>query len=459
VAIDTERSLLATASTPHVNGPLPGAKAQDLLALRAQYIPRGASLTVPTIAARAAGAMVEDVDGNTFIDFAGGIGVLNVGSTHPRVTAAVQAQAERFLHTCSHVVQYAPYIELARRLTEIVPGDFAKKTLLLNSGAEAVENAVKIARKFTGRTAIVTFENAFHGRTLLGMSLTSKVNPYKLGFGPFAPEIYRVASPYCYRCPLGLHAPDCGLACMGLVERAIKVDIGTDQVAAVIVEPVQGEGGFIPLPEGYLAALHEMCQRHGIVLIADEIQTGFGRTGKMLAVEHHGVAPDMVLLAKSLAAGLPLSAVVGRAEIMDSVHVGGLGGTYGGNPVACAAALAVLDIMHDEQLPARGAKIGALIAARLRRLAGQLPGIGDVRGLGAMLAIELIKPGQGPGGKQPAADEASRVIKYCYEHGLLILKAGILDNCVRALPPLVITDRQLETALDIWEAALRNVLA
>lgn len=402
--------------------------------------------------------MIEDVDGNTFIDFAGGIGVLNVGSTHPVVNAAIHSQVDDFLHVCSAVMQYEPYVKLAERLTRLVPGDFPKKTLLVNSGVEAVENAVKIARRFTGRTAVVTFENAFHGRTLLGMSLTSKVSPYKLGFGPFAPEIYRVASPYCYRCPLGLHAPDCGLACLGLVERAISVDIGTDQVAAVIVEPVQGEGGFIPLPEGYLQALQGLCAKHGIVLIADEIQTGFGRTGKMLAIDHHDVAPDIVLLAKSLAAGLPLSAVVGRAEMMDSVHVGGLGGTYSGNPVACAAALAVLDVMAEQDLPARGARIGATIAGRLRRLASQLPGIGDVRGLGAMLAVELIRPGKGQGGKEPAADEATRVIQYCYNHGLIVLKAGILDNCVRALPPLVITDRQLETALDIWEAALRHVL-
>ncbi len=445
-------------STPRVTGGLPGPRAAEALSLREKYVAKGVSLTVPSVAMRARGAMVEDIDGNTFIDFAGGIGVLNVGSTHPAVTAAVTAQAGRFLHTCTHVILNEPYVQLCRRLVEVTPGEFGKKAILLNSGAEAVENAVKIARKYTGRTALITFENAFHGRTLLGMSLTSKVNPYKLGFGPFAPEVYRVPSPYCYRCPHGRGAPDCELACLKQVERSISVDIGSDQVAAMIVEPVQGEGGFIPLPEGYLAGLQEICARHGIVLIVDEIQTGFGRTGKLFACEHHGVAPDMILLAKSLAAGLPLSGVVGRQEIMDSVHVGGLGGTYGGNPVACAAALAVLDVMEREQLPERAAQIGEVIATRLHRLAKRLPGIGDVRGLGAMRAVELVKPASGPA-KEPAAAEASAVIRYCYEHGLIILKAGILDNCVRALPPLVITDRQLETAMDIWEDALLDALA
>jgi 4-aminobutyrate aminotransferase/(S)-3-amino-2-methylpropionate transaminase len=344
---------------------------------------------------------------------------------------------------------------VARRLAELAPGSFAKKTLLVNSGAEAVENAVKIARLHTGRPAVVTFENAFHGRTLLTMSLTSKVNPYKLNFGPFAPEIYRAPSPYCYRCPLGLGAPDCEMACLRLLERTIAVDIGEDQVAAVIIEPVQGEGGFIPLPEGYLARLQRLCAKHGILLIVDEIQTGFGRTGKLLACEHHGVAPDLLVLAKGLAAGLPLSAVVGRADVMDSVHAGGIGGTYSGNPVACAAALAVMDIMEKEALPARAARIGATLTSRLRKMAGRLPAIGDVRGLGAMVAIELVEPGRE---RLPAPKAASNVIRRCYEQGLVVLKAGIHDNCVRALPPLVITDEQLEAAVTIWEMALLEVL-
>jgi 4-aminobutyrate aminotransferase/(S)-3-amino-2-methylpropionate transaminase len=428
----------------------------ELLELRNRYVPRGVSNTVPAVAASAHGATIRDVDGNEYIDFASGIGVLNVGSSHPAVTAAVTDQAQAFLHTCFHVIMNAPYIELAEKLAVITPGDFPKKALLLNSGAEAVENAVKIARKHTGRQAVIALENAFHGRTMLGLTLTGKVSPYKLGFGPFVPEVYRAAGPYCYRCPTGSGAPDCALSCLKSIERTIEVDIGASQVAALIVEPVQGEGGFIPLPEGFLAGLRDICDRHGILLIADEIQTGFGRTGRMFAGQHSGVVPDLILLGKSLAAGLPLSAVVGRAEVMDSVQVGGLGGTYSGNPVGCAAALAVLKIMEDENLPGRASKIGAAMSARLRRLQASLPQIGDVRGLGAMVAIELVRDRTT---REPARDETSAVIRHCYEHGLIVLKAGIHDNCVRALPPLVITDEQVERGMDIWEDALRNVLA
>lgn len=434
---------------------LPGPKGSGLMEQRVRYVPRGVGNTVPAFVHQAGGAVIEDVDGNRYLDFASGIGVLNVGSSHPAVMRAVQEQVSRYLHTCFHVIMYEPYVELARRLTEITPGGFAKKTLLINSGAEAVENAVKIARKHTGRSAVITFENAFHGRTLLGMTLTSKVSPYKLGFGPFAPEVYRVASPYCYRCPLGKASPGCALACLEAVERAIRIDLGEDQVAAVIIEPVQGEGGFIPLPEGYLSGLQSICARYGILLIADEIQTGFGRTGKLFASEHWQVEPDIIVLAKSLAAGLPLAAVVGRAEVMDSVHVGGLGGTYGGNPVACAAALAVLEVIDAEELVDRAGRIGEVMTARLRRLQGELKGIGDVRGLGAMVAVELVIPGTD---RKPAKTETGEVIKRCHEHGLIVLKAGINDNCVRALPPLVITDDQLNRGMDIWEDALCSAL-
>lgn len=442
-------------TNPGVKNPVPGPTGQRLLELRQRYVPRGVSNTVPSVAASANGALITDVDGNKYIDFASGIGVLNVGSSHPAVTAAVTAQAESFLHTCFHVIMNEPYIKLAEKLSSVTPGAFAKKTLLLNSGAEAVENAVKIARKHTGRQAVIALENAFHGRTMLGLTLTGKVSPYKLGFAPFVPEVYRAPSPYCYRCPTGSGAPDCALSCLSSIERTIQVDIGPDQVAGLIVEPVQGEGGFIPLPEGFLAGLREICDRHGILLIVDEIQTGFGRTGRMFACEHWGVVPDLLLLGKSLAAGLPLSAVVGRAEVMDSVQVGGLGGTYSGNPVACAAALAVLDIMARDHLPARAASIGALMTARLRRLQGSVPGIGDVRGLGAMVAVELVRD---RATREPARDETSAVIRRCYENGLIVLKAGIHDNCVRALPPLVASDEQVERGMDIWEDALRHVL-
>ncbi|MDP2872331.1 MAG: 4-aminobutyrate--2-oxoglutarate transaminase [Bacillota bacterium] len=441
---------------PVMRTEVPGPEARRLLELRHRYVPRGVSMTVPSVAARASGAVIEDVDGNRYIDFASGIGVLNVGSSHPDVTAAVCEQVQRLLHTCFNVIMTVPYIELAERLASITPGTFPKKALMVNSGAEAVENAVKIARKFTGRPAVVTLDNAFHGRTLLTMTLTGKADPYKLGFGPFAPEVYRAPSPYCYRCPTGGGLPDCGLACLAAVSKVVTVDIGSDQVAAVIAEPVQGEGGFIPLPEGFLSGLRDLCTRHGILLIADEIQTGFGRTGRMFACEHWGVVPDLILLAKSLAAGLPLSAVVGRADVMDSVHVGGLGGTYSGNPVACAAALAVLDVMARDGLAERGARIGEIISTRLRRQQDRLPGIGDVRGLGAMVAVELVT---NRATREPARAQTTGVIRYCYEHGLIVLKAGIHDNCVRALPPLVATDDQIEQGMDIWEQALRHVLS
>jgi len=446
---------LRLTAQPQIKTSLPGPEAAKVLEAAQRYVARGISLAVPSVARRAEGAIIEDLDGNRFIDFVGGIGVLNVGSVHPKVSAAIHQQVDRYLHTCVNVFPHQPYVDLCRRLVEITPGDWPKKAALFNAGVEAVENAVKIARKYTGRSAVLTFENAFHGRTLLGMSLTSKVMPYKLGFGPFASEVYKAVSPYCYRCPTGKGAPDCELACLAMVERTVDIDIGADQLAAVIVEPVQGEGGFIPLPEGYLQGLQRICAERGVILIVDEIQTGFGRTGHLLACEHYGVAPDIILMAKSLAAGLPLSAVVGRAEVMDATHPGGIGGTYSGNPVACAAALAVLEVMESEGLSERAGRIGRQMTSRLRALAQRLPGMGDVRGLGAMVAVELVRPDTD---REPATDETNKVIQYCYQHGLVVLKAGIHDNCIRALPPLVITDEQLDAALTIWEQGLLEVL-
>ncbi len=433
---------------------VPGPRGQELGERRARYVPRAIGTSIPTFAARGEGALLEDVDGNRYIDFAGGIGVLNVGHANAEVVAAVQEQAERYLHTCFHVMMPPAYVELAQRLTEITPGAFPKKTMLTNSGAEAVENAVKIARYATGRPGIIAYEYGFHGRTLLTMTLTGKVSPYKYGFGPLAPEVYHVPSPYCYRCPCGLERAGCELECLGLLRQTLRARVAADKVAGVLIEPVQGEGGFIVIPPEYMVALRGLCREEGILLIIDEVQTGFARTGKLFACEHSGVEPDIMVMAKSLAAGLPLSAVVGRTEIMDAPHVGGLGGTYGGNPLACVAALKVIEIMQRDDLPARARKLGELAFARFHQMQERYPLIGDVRGLGAMVAIELVKDRQT---KEPATKETSAVIAAAYQRGLVLIKAGMFDNVIRILVPLVATEGQVAEGLDILEAAIQTV--
>jgi 4-aminobutyrate aminotransferase/(S)-3-amino-2-methylpropionate transaminase len=433
---------------------VPGPRSQELLKLREQYVPRGVANTVPTFVEWAQGARLRDVDGNGFIDFAAGIGVINVGHRPAAVVEAVRKQLNGFLHTCFHVAMYEAYVRLAERLTVVTPGALPKKVLLVNSGAEAVENAVKIARVATGRRAIVCFEYAFHGRTLLALTLTSKIKPYKFGFGPFAPEVYRAPYSYPYRCPAGGDPAGCDLCTGRALETFLKTHVDPGDVAAVIVEPVAGEGGFVvPRPE-FLPTVAEICGRHGILLIADEIQTGFGRTGKLFAVEHSGVTPDLLVLSKSLAAGLPLGAVVGRAEVMDAPEVGGLGGTFGGNPVSCAAALAVVDLVASPPFLERAARVGEVVQARLRQMADRYPLVGEARGLGAMAAIELVKD---RGTKEPAKAETARVIRECYERGLVILKAGVFDNVVRALPPLTIGDAELDAGLEILEEVLAVV--
>jgi len=434
---------------------LPGPKTRELLERRAKAVPQGVFQVAPVFAERAKDAVITDVDGNQFLDFAGGIGVLNAGSANAGVVEAVCGQAQKFTHTCFHVVMYESYVALAERLASLTPGDFPKKTLLVNSGAEAVENAVKIARKYSGRTTVVTLENAFHGRTLLTMTLTSKVMPYKSGFGPFAPEVTRIPSAYCYRCAFGLTYPECNLHCADNLERVLGLDVGPTDVAAFIAEPVQGEGGFIVPPEGYFERIGEICGRHGILFILDEIQTGFGRTGKMLAVEHLNVVPDMILVAKSLGGGLPISGVIGRADVMDSVHVGGIGGTYGGNPVACAAALEVISQM-EKGLVARGAELGERLLAACLDLQERFPIIGDVRGLGAMVAMELVRDRKT---KEPAAEEAAQLIKECYKRGVIMIKAGVFNNVIRFLMPLTITDGQLDEGLSVIEDGLGAVTA
>ena len=371
-------------------GDWPGARSIELQQQREKYVPRGMSSTMPVFAASGQGATLTDVDGKVYIDFATGISVMNVGHSHPRVIAAIRQQADQLVHSGAPVMMPEAYIRLARRLCEITPGRFPKKALLINSGAEAIENAVKIARQATGRPAVISFHNSFHGRTLMSMTLTGKVNPYRQNFGPWAPEVYQVPYPYEYRRPAGMAAESLGGSCVEAIRQLFKTTVPADRVAGILVEPVQGEGGFVVPPPDFLPGLRKLCTDHQIPLIADEVQTGFGRTGKMFAIEHSGVEPDLIVLAKTLGGGLPLGAVVGRSELMDTTNPGGLGGTFGGNPVACAAALAVIDVVLDEQLPARGIRLGERAMARMRSWFERFSIVGDVRGVGAMIAMELV---------------------------------------------------------------------
>jgi 4-aminobutyrate aminotransferase/(S)-3-amino-2-methylpropionate transaminase len=430
---------------------IPGPRSRELLARREAAVPAAVFNTVPIFARAASGAIVEDVDGNRLIDLGAGLAVLNAGNTTASVVEAVQVQAELFTHTCFHVVMNEPYVELAERLNALVPGDHAKKTMLANSGAEAVENAVKIARYATKRPAVVVFDHAFHGRTLMAMTLTGKVMPYKQGFGPFAPEVYRLPYSYPYRCPAGAPPESCGEACAAHAIDEMEKAIGPSNIACVVVEPVLGEGGFVVPGAGFLPALREFCSRIGILFVADEVQTGIGRTGRWFGIEHEDVVPDIVVTAKALGGGLPLSGVTAPAEVIDQIHVGGLGGTFGGNPIACAAALAVIDEIEREGLVSRAATLGETALDRLRELADRHELIGDVRGRGLMVAIELVED---RGTKQPAKAAASRVIQECYREGVIVLKAGTYDNVVRLLPPLSIDEGLLMEGLDVLDKAL-----
>ncbi|MFW5792189.1 MAG: 4-aminobutyrate--2-oxoglutarate transaminase [Desulfohalobiaceae bacterium] len=424
---------------------------KHLLDRRATNVPKGPFNVVPAFAAKARGAVITDTEGKEYIDFAGGIGVVNVGHCHPKVVEAVKDQADKFLHTCFHIMMYEPYLELAERLNSLAPGDFPKQTLLLNSGAEAVENAVKVARYVSGRPAVICFENGFHGRTLLTMSLTSKVKPYKFGFGPFAPEVYRMPYAYCYRCPFGLAYPGCDVACADYLEEFFISHVAAEHTAALVAEPIQGEGGFATPPPEYFARLKAICDKYAIALIIDEVQTGFGRTGSLFAIDHWNVAPDLVTVAKSMAAGLPLSGVIGRAEMMNTPHVGGLGGTYGGNPLACRAALAVLDILLSDGLLERARDLGERLLKSFTALQQEFEVIGDVRGKGPMLALELVQDRET---KKPATDTAKQLVAWCHEHGLIILSCGTYGNVIRTLMPLVITDQELERGLSILRDGL-----
>jgi 4-aminobutyrate aminotransferase/(S)-3-amino-2-methylpropionate transaminase len=428
---------------------IPGPKSAALAKREAAAVPRGVSQLTPIFVERTEGALIHDVDGNTFLDMAGGIGCLNVGHRDPGVTSAVHDQVDRFLHTCFMVTPYESYVELAEKLNQLAPGDSPKKTILLNTGAEAVENAIKIARAYTKRPAVICFEDGFHGRTLLALSLTSKANPYKAGFAPFASDIYRVPYAYCYRCSYNLKYPDCQAHCATHLEDTFKRVVAAESVAAVIAEPVLGEGGFVAPPLEWLGIVRDICTRHGILLIADEVQTGFARTGKFFACEHYGVEPDLLLSAKSLGGGLPIAAVTGKSEIMDHTVPGALGGTFGGNPLSCAAALAAIKAIEDNHLNDRAMYLGDVFRKRASQWQRRLPNIGDVRGIGAMQAFELVKP---DGSRMPDADLTKRLTRYCYEHGVILVTAGTYSNIVRLLMPLVITDDQLNEALDVLEA-------
>lgn len=433
---------------------VPGPKSRALMDRRSEAVPRGLSHATPVYVARARDAWLEDVDGNRFVDLAGGIGCLNVGHLNPRVISAINSQTQDFLHTCVQVTPYESYVSLAERLNQITPGKFAKKTLLLNTGAEAVENAVKIARAYTGRPGVIAFEDAFHGRTFMAMALTSKTHPYKNGFAPFPSDIHRVPYAYCYRCSYSMQYPSCDLYCARHLEDTFRRVAAAEDIAALIVEPVLGEGGFVTPPPEFFTILMEICSKHGIVFIADEVQSGFGRTGKMFACEHYGIEPDIVVTAKSLGGGLPLAAVTGRAEIMDAPGVGGLGGTFTGNPLACAAANAVLDAFQERDLLERANCIGERFEARASKWADRFDLIGEVRGLGAMRALELVNSRET---REPAADATKKIAQYCYEHGVITITAGTYGNVIRLLMPLVITNEQIDEGLDVVEAALASV--
>ena len=430
---------------------IPGPKSTEALKRRTEATSAGLGMAIPVVIERASDAILLDIDGNQIIDLGSGIGVTNVGNSAQRVVDRVIEQVQAFTHTCFTVAPYMGYIEVCEKLNEMTPGDHKKKSLLLNSGAEAVENAVKIARHYTKRPAIVVFEHSYHGRTNLTMALTAKNMPYKEGFGPFAPEIYRVPMPYSFHW-VGDQATISEDA-IEMVTHKIDKEIGAHNVAAILIEPIQGEGGFIVPPKGFLPALAKYSKDNGIIFIADEVQTGFARTGNMFAVEDENVVPDMVITAKGIAGGLPLAGVTGRAEVMDSVHASGLGGTYGGNPIACAAALGAMETIEEENLVARAQHIGEILGTSLRAIAAKYPVIGEVRGRGAMQAIELVEPGT----KNPNSAAMNAVVKYCQSKGVLVLTAGTYSNVVRFLPPLVITDELLKDALGVLEEAFASL--
>ncbi|HNY66670.1 MAG TPA: 4-aminobutyrate--2-oxoglutarate transaminase [Deltaproteobacteria bacterium] len=423
--------------------------------LRNEVMAKGFASGKPAYIASARGAVLTDVEGNEYIDFGGGIAVMNVGHSNPKVVAAIKKQAEKFTHTCFMVTPYEQAVLLGEKLCRITPVPAPKRVFLTNAGAEAVENAVKVARYYTKRPAIVVLDHAFHGRTLLTMTMTAKVKPYKWGFGPFAPEVYRIPNAYCYRCAFGLKYPKCGIACAEYIKDEFFGRVTPDSIAAIVAEPVQGEGGFITPPPEYFPRVAQICKENGILFVADEIQSGMARTGKqMFAIEHWGVQPDLITVAKSLGAGMPIAALVGRQEIMDSVHGGGIGGTYGGNPVSCAAANAVLDVYEEQNMLKKSERLGRKVRKAFEGLKKKYEIIGDVRGLGPMLALELVKDRRT---KKPAPDETAAVVKYAWEKGLVLLSCGSYSNVIRTMMPLVITDAQLKKGIAILDEAFASL--
>jgi 4-aminobutyrate aminotransferase / (S)-3-amino-2-methylpropionate transaminase / 5-aminovalerate transaminase len=441
-------SPMATTKAIELRTAIPGPRSQAILERKDRVVADPLSIFLPVVVERGEGATLTDVDGNRYIDFTGGVGCLNVGHAHPKVVDAVQEQAAKFFHTDFMIVPYETYVTLAERLLETAPISGPVKAAFFNAGTEAVENAVKFARAFTKRPAVIGFEGGFHGRTLLSLTLTSKTHPYKAGLGPFAPEVYRLPFAQDYRGPSATEA-------LAALERALVTTVAAESVAAIVIEPVQGEGGFVVAPPEFLEGVRRICDDNGIVLVIDEVQTGYGRTGKMWGIEHYDVEPDLMTIAKSIAAGLPLSGVLGKAEIMDAPGDSAVGGTYVGNPVAQAAALAVLDVFEEESLVERAGRIGETIRARMHTWQERWDAVGDVRGLGAMLAIELVHDRDT---KDPAPELASRVVEAAAERGLLLLKSGIYSNCIRVLVPLVISDSELDEALGVWEDALGTAL-
>lgn len=433
---------------------IPGPKSQELLSRRNKVVPKAISNNSEAFVKKAKGALVEDIDGNTFIDFAGAIGTLNVGHSHPRVVRALQGQAGDYIHTGFNVMMYDSYIHLAERLAELSPGDFDKQVAFFNSGAEAVENAVKIARKYTKRQGIISFTRGFHGRTLMTMTMTSKVKPYKYGFGPFAPEVYKAPYPYVYRRPDQMTEKEYSQFIIEQFEQFLIAEVAPETIAAVVMEPIQGEGGFIVPDIDFVKRVREICTQYGILFVADEIQTGFARTGKYFAIEHFGIEPDLITISKSMGAGVPISGVIGRKEIMEASDRGELGGTYSGSPLGCRAALAVLDIIEEEGLNDRAVVIGEKVNEKMRRWAEQFEQIGDIRGIGAMCAMEIVTNKKD---KTPDKATVGKIVKEANNRGLMILSAGIFGNVIRLLMPLTITDEQLEEGLDILRESIEAV--
>jgi 4-aminobutyrate aminotransferase/(S)-3-amino-2-methylpropionate transaminase len=443
-------------TTIHLHTEIPGPNSRALVARREAATPRGAAKLTPVAIAKAEGATLTDVDGNVFLDFAGGIGALAVGHCPPNVVAALQQQAADMIHLCAIVGTYEPYVRVAELLNEVTPGDYAKKTVLVNSGSEAVETAVKISRSYTQRPAIIVFENAYHGRTNLTLAMTSKYNLFKKGFGPYAPEIYRLPFPNVYRRPAGLSEEAFIDDAIARLENAFVAYVDPSAVAAIVIEPVQGEGGFLVTPPRFLQRIRELCTQHGIVMVADEIQCGFGRTGRLFACEHYDIAPDLIITAKSLAAGMPLAAVTGRADIMDAPHPGGLGGTYSGNPLACVAAVEAISMIRQPAFLARARQVGERFRSHLLALQEEFALIGDVRGMGPMLLMELVTDRET---KTPATNETMLVTQAAFRRGLIAIRAGLYSSCVRFLPPLNITDEQIDEGMAIIREALLEVAA